>query len=58
MAQFTFSEKVESIGFINQWNNCELRLFQFVTVQKLAGHEDWIRGLDLAIDGRDNFQNV
>ena len=20
-------KKVESIGFINQWNNCELRLF-------------------------------
>ena len=57
MAQFTLSKSREH-HLINQWNNCELRLFQFVTVQKLAGHEDWIRGLDLAIDGRDNFQNV
>jgi hypothetical protein len=27
-------------------------IFQFTAVQVLAGHEQWIRGLSLTIDGK------
>lgn len=30
---------------------CKL-LFQFMPVIKLAGHEDWVRGLDMTVDGK------
>ena len=32
-----------------------LNCFQFSKVQSLAGHEDWVRGLEFAKDGKECF---